>query len=83
MLTIRQAIINFTSKGPVRRETSQRDASQAYNIIETYLTPAEKTAICIARSHALFCNEGRGEFDRIMKPVKERLLKYCDFLNED
>ncbi len=82
MLTRNQALINFVSKGPVNRETSQRSAQQAYDRIDIFLTDEEKMAISTARSHALFCNEGRQEFDRVMRPIRARLLGLKEFKEE-
>lgn len=69
-----KALKIYGDKGPVNRESSQRAAKNARRVFEHLLTDKEKTALTIAHSHATMCNEGRGEFDKVMKSVKERIL---------
>lgn len=69
-----QALKTYGDKGPVNRETSQRAADNARRVFNHLLTDKEKSKLATAWSHACFVNEGRGEFDAVMKAVKERLL---------
>jgi hypothetical protein len=69
-----KALKIYGDKGPVNRESSQRAAKNARRIFEHLLTDEEKTKLSIAWSHACFVNEGRREFDMVMKSIKERIL---------
>lgn len=71
-----KALKIYGDKGPVNRATSQRAARHAYIVFERLLTDAERTKLSIARGHASM-NEGRGEFDAVMKDIKERLLGHA------
>jgi hypothetical protein len=63
----------FFNKRPVNRPTSQTAASQAFEKIHQYFTEEENRELSIAWGHATFVNEGRREFDRVAKKIKERL----------
>jgi len=74
-MTLETAFHVYSNKGPVNHESSQRAAWGAYYEIKDLLTKEEIDKLSIARGHATFCGEGRGEFDRVCKEIKERLVK--------
>lgn len=71
---LKRAFRVYSHKGPVNRDGAQRSAFWAFQILKCYLTEQEIREAYSALSHAIGPHaEGRGEFDRVMKRIHERL----------
>jgi hypothetical protein len=73
-MTDLEAFAIFAAKGPVRIESVQVKANQAYAQIRRLFTTAERDAIGTARIHANEVGEGRGEFDRVLTAARQRIF---------
>lgn len=63
----------FASKGPVNIRGAQFQYENARRHIEGLLLPEERSALSTARSHAIDCGEGRGEWDALCATLAQRL----------
>lgn len=64
----------WAAKAPVRREGPQRTAARLWPAVRDALTESERRELGSALGHALDVGLGRGEFDRVVASVRERLV---------
>ena len=68
---ILEAFNVYANKGPVNVEGAQMTATRVFRIIKPHLSKEELSELSITVSHALHCGEGRGEFDGIIKQIRQ------------
>ena len=69
-----QAFRDLAHKGPVPNcEGCKRKADAAMRLLNHLFLEHERRMIVTARAHALWGGEGRGEFDRVMGAILDRL----------
>ncbi len=74
LVTFEDVFTRWAEKAPVRHNTSQRTATRLYrDVVEERLTVEERSMVAIALGITLD-EEGRGEFDQVVKGIRDRLF---------
>lgn len=61
-------------KGPVPNcKGCETKVRKSWNVVSQYFTDSERRNLSIAESHAKFTHEGRGEWDRVIGVIYDRL----------
>lgn len=69
-----QAFRVIAHKGPVGNcPGCEAKLNKAWPVVSHYFTASERSRLATAESHAKMCNEGRGEWDRLIGAIYDRL----------